>query len=177
MFLFEYILRWNWRQTDTDVIVFLIYKIFILFSFFLFNFEWNKTLCVFLKDFVGFIHIYPCFCVNIVTVCACSYTTKTFELVQHAHMVWNGCVSICVCKQLSCTMCQCDGILWRCVSVWRWEVIPGLPDVDVPSCSSTDGNSRISTIRATADNLIQQKNNSEKEWGYMWTKLHWFQAL
>lgn len=49
---------------------------------------------------------------------------------------------------------------------------PGLCDVDhlFPSCLSTDGNSRISTIRATADrvsqdNLIQQKNNSEKETG------------
>lgn len=69
-------------------------------------------------------------------------------------------------------MCQCDGTLWRCVSVWRWEVIP----VSVtwitffPSCLSTDGNSRISSIRATADrarqdNLIQQKNSSEKETG------------
>lgn len=49
---------------------------------------------------------------------------------------------------------------------------PGLCDVDhlFPSCLSTDGNSRISTIRATADrvrqdNLIQKKNNSEKETG------------
>lgn len=88
-------------------------------------------------------------------------------------MIWMDvslCLCLCVCKQLSCTMCQCDGTLWRCVSVWRWEVI--LLSVtwitSFPSCLSTDGNSRISTIRVTADrarqdNLIQQNNNSDIE--------------
>lgn len=48
---------------------------------------------------------------------------------------------------------------------------PGLCDVDhLLSCLSTDGNSRISSIRATADRvredkLIQKKNNSEREAG------------
>lgn len=57
---------------------------------------------MFLTDFVRFIHIYPCVYVNIVTDCACPYTTKMFELVQDTHMVW---MCACVCMNNYLALC------------------------------------------------------------------------
>lgn len=118
---------------------------------------------------VRFIHMYPCVCVIIVTGCACPYTTKMFELVPDTHMVW-----MCVCVCVWATIVHYVPVWWNLMAVCQCVTLkgnPGLCDVDhLLSCLSTDGNSRISSIRATAnrvreDKLIQKKNNSEREAG------------
>lgn len=65
---------------------------------------------------------------------------------------------------VSVYVCAFAGNLWRSVRLWRWEVIPSSVAwlCLFPSCSSTDGNGWISSIRDDSGDRLDTRSSAER---------------